>query len=119
MAMWSNVCEGGAPQPDCRGCVCVCVCVRACADVPVSVRGGPVLQGIKGGKGGLAGVEWGSASRERRKREVEEAQDGVLWSHLGSRVLLLSLPVSLCPICEVWVLVVTKGARWWECQASA
>ena len=29
MVMWSNVCEGGAPQPECRGCVCVCVCVHA------------------------------------------------------------------------------------------
>lgn len=99
------------------GAVCACVCARA--DVLVSVRGGPVLQGIKGGKGGLAGVKWGSVSLERGKREVEEAQAGVLWSHLVSRVPLLSLPVSVCPICEVWVLVVAKGARWWECQASA
>lgn len=48
--MWSSVCEGGAPQPDSRGCVCTC------ADVLVCVRGGPVPQGIQGGKGGLAGV---------------------------------------------------------------
>ena len=69
--MWSNVCEGGAPQPDCRGCVCVCVCARA--DVLVCVRGGPVLQGIQGGKGGLAGVG-GALSLGAR----EEARSGVL-----------------------------------------
>ena len=52
-------------------CVCVCVCARA--DVLVCVRGGPVLQGIQGGKGGLAGVG-GALSLGAR----EEARSGVL-----------------------------------------
>ena len=55
------------------GAVCVCVCVCARADVLVCVRGGPVLQGIQGGKGGLAGVG-GALSLGAR----EEARSGVL-----------------------------------------
>ena len=95
-------------------CVCVCVCARAqtCLCLSGAAQFCRASRVVREGWLGWSGAQL-------LKREVEEAQDGVLWSHLGSRVLLLSLPVSLCPICEVWVLVVTKGARWWECQASA
>ena len=95
------------------GAVCVCVCVCACADMLVCVRGGPVLQGIQGGKGGLAGVGGalflGSEGR------------GSVWGAVSpsvGRAVLCSLLSSVPHLCGMGPLV-PEGSRWRESQASA
>lgn len=70
--MWSSVCEGGAPQPDSRGCVCAraqtCLCVSGAAQFRRASRA--VREGWLGsvGLGFLGAREEGGA----------EARAGVL-----------------------------------------
>lgn len=71
MATWSSVCEGGAPQPDSRGCVCArapCLCVSGAAQFHRASRA--VREGWlgSGGLGFLGAREEGGA----------EARAGVL-----------------------------------------